>query len=51
VTVAVDFDFKKTRRTLSENFAAKKKKLGRLVASFKMLRMIYLSYPPVWDTY
>jgi hypothetical protein len=43
--VTVEFDFKKVKKILNESFVAKQKKMGKLVASFKMLRNIYLSFP------
>lgn len=49
--VAVDFNFKKVKKTLIETYVAKQKKLGKTVAAFKMLRKIYLSFPEIWDLY
>jgi hypothetical protein len=51
VVASVDFVYKKLSQTLNESYTAKTKKIGRLVASFKMLKRIYLSFPDIWDMY
>jgi len=36
---------------LTEFHSAKNKKTGKLFASFKMLRKIYISFPQIWDMF
>jgi hypothetical protein len=39
------------KQLLTEKFAAKNKKLGRMFAAVKMLKKIYISFPEIWDLY
>jgi hypothetical protein len=45
VSAKVSFSFKKLTKDITEKFTAKQKKIGRIVASFKMLKKIYLNFP------
>ena len=41
----VDFEFGKAKQQLQESFVAKNKKMGRVFASMKMLKKIYINFP------
>lgn len=45
VEVVVDFEFKGSIQMLRESATYQNKKMGRMFASFKMLKKIYLSFP------
>ena len=45
VVAEVDFEFGKAQQQLQESFVAKNKKMGRVFASMKMLKKIYINFP------
>jgi hypothetical protein len=45
VVAEVDFEFGKAKQQLQESFVAKNKKMGRVFASMKMLKKIYINFP------
>lgn len=48
VTAEVDFSFKKSKKIISESHSDRKKKFGRWVTSFKILKRIYICFPEIW---
>ena len=41
----MDFEFGKVKQLLQESFVAKNKKMGRVFASIKSLKKIYINFP------
>lgn len=48
VTAEVDFSFQKTKMLIRESHSDRKKKFGRWVTSFKILKRIYICFPEIW---